>query len=280
MYHLIFLITITFIWLVFASVHDLRKRIVPDWLSFSLIIFVLGFRFFYSLFNENFAFFYQGLIGLGIFFVIGNLLYYCRMFAGGDAKLMIAMGPIIGFSESFFENLETFLLFLILFLIVGGIYGLIWSVFLVSNNFKSFKKEFIKQFNDNKTLVYTVMIFSLIIMIFGLLLNLVFYLGLLMFILPYFYLYARSIDNSCLIKDSKVSELEEGDWLYKDLKLGKKIIKAKWEGLTKEQIKLIRKKYRKIRIREGIPFVPTFLISFLFFVYIYLQNFNVLNFFN
>ena len=106
MYHVISLILLAVTWLVFASIHDLKKRIVPNWLSFSLIIFALGFRFFYSLFNENFSFFLQGLIGLGIFFIIGNLLYYGRMFAGGDAKLMIALGPILGFSGSFLLSVK------------------------------------------------------------------------------------------------------------------------------------------------------------------------------
>ena len=139
MNHLIFLIVLALVWLLFAAVYDLRKRIVPNWLSFSLIIFALGFRFFYSLFNESFLFFYQGLIGLGIFFVIGNALYYARMFAGGDAKLMIALGPVLGFSESFFRNIELFLLFVILFLFIGGFYGLIWSVYLTFHNYGVFK---------------------------------------------------------------------------------------------------------------------------------------------
>ena len=86
MIEMIFLICLAFVWIVFASVQDLKSREVANWLNFSLIIFALGFRFFYSLFNNNFNFLYQGLIGLGIFFVLGNLFYYGRMFAGGDAK--------------------------------------------------------------------------------------------------------------------------------------------------------------------------------------------------
>ena len=279
MYHIIFLIFLAGIWLVFASIHDLKKRIVPNWLSFSLIIFALGFRFFYSLFNENFSFFLQGLIGLGIFFIIGNLLYYGRMFAGGDAKLMIALGPILGFSGSFFENLEFFSLFLILFLFIGGFYGLIWSFFLASNNFNILKKEFVKQFNSNRKTIYAVMVFALFFMVLGLFENLIFYLGLLIFIMPYLYIYAKAIDDTCLIKTLNVKELEEGDWLHKDLKIGKKVIKMNWEGLNKKEIKEIQKKYKKIKIRQGIPFVPTFLISFLVFVYFYFQGITLLNLF-
>lgn len=280
MYHLIFLIVLAFIWLLFASVYDLRKRIVPNWLSFSLIIFALGFRFFYSLFNENFLFFYQGLIGLGIFFIVGNVLYYGRIFAGGDAKLMIALGPILGFSESFFTNIELFLLFVILFLFIGGFYGLIWSVYLTFRNYGVFKKELIKTFNDSKKLISIVMVFALFVMVLGFFETLIFYLGLLIFIMPYFFIYAKTIDNTLLIKNVKTSKLEEGDWLFKDLKIGKKIIRATWGGLTKKQIMAIRREFNRVNIREGIPFVPVFLISFLVFVYLYAGNINLLGFFN
>ena len=112
MIEVIFLFLIGLLWILFASVQDLRKREVANWISFSLIVFALGFRFFFSLFNERWGFFLQGLIGLVIFFLIGNLLYYSRMFAGGDAKLMIALGPILAFTNNFFVNLEIYLLFL------------------------------------------------------------------------------------------------------------------------------------------------------------------------
>src|SRR3989338_8270060 len=109
MYEVVFLFVLALVWIVFAVVQDLRKREIANWLNFSLIVFALGFRFFYSLFStEDFRFFYQGLLGFGIFFLLGNLFYYGKAFAGGDAKLMIALGTILPFSESFFVNLEFF----------------------------------------------------------------------------------------------------------------------------------------------------------------------------
>ena len=114
MFEVIFLFVLALIWIVFATIQDLRKREVANWLNFSLIIFALGFRFFYSLFSDiGFNFLYQGLIGFGIFFILGNLLYYGKMFAGGDAKLMIALGAVLPFSVVFRENLEIFLLFFV-----------------------------------------------------------------------------------------------------------------------------------------------------------------------
>src|SRR3972149_8020331 len=100
-----FLFVLALIWVVFATVQDFRTREVANWLSFSLIIFALGFRFFYSLFAlGNFNFFYQGLLGLGVFFIIGNLLYYGKLFAGGDAKLLIALGTILPGTSNFLSN--------------------------------------------------------------------------------------------------------------------------------------------------------------------------------
>jgi len=106
----VFLIVLCLIWIAFAVIQDLRKREIANWLNFSLIIFAIVFRFFFSLFSEEgFGFFYQGLIGFAIFFVIGNMLYYGRVFAGGDAKLMIALGAIIPLSNNFPENLNIML---------------------------------------------------------------------------------------------------------------------------------------------------------------------------
>tara|TARA_Y100000034_G_scaffold17454_1_gene19085 strand:+ start:3891 stop:4727 length:837 start_codon:yes stop_codon:yes gene_type:complete len=267
MYEIIFLIILALIWIIFASIQDLKKREVANWLSFSLIIFALGFRFFYSVFIENFNFFYQGLIGLGIFFIIGNLLYYGRMFAGGDAKLMIALGPILPLSSDFLVNIQIFILFFLIFLFVGAFYGLIWSGFLSIKNFKEFKSEFSKRLNKNSKIILFVMFLGIILIIFGFVEKLFFSFGILVFIIPYFYLYAKSIDEVCMIKLIKTNYLTEGDWLYRDLKVGKKLIKANWDGLTKEQIKEIKKRYKKIKIRQGIPFIPVFLISFLLLIY-------------
>ncbi|MEK6898038.1 MAG: prepilin peptidase [Nanoarchaeota archaeon] len=266
MHEIIFLIALAFIWIVFASVQDLKTRIVANWISFSLIIFALGFRFFYSLFSGDFGFFYYGLIGFGIFFLIGNALYYGRMFAGGDAKLMIALGAVLPFYGNFYKNLEILTMFFLIFLFSGAVYGLFWSFILSARNFKIFKTEFGKQFKRKKSLIYICTLFGTMLLIFGFFEIIFSYLGILIFILPYFYIYAKAVDESCLVSKVPVKKLSEGDWLYNDLKINKKTIKAKWSGLSYGQIKEIKKVYQTVKIRQGIPFVPVFLISFLIFV--------------
>jgi Flp pilus assembly protein protease CpaA len=263
----IFLIILVIIWIFFATVQDFKKREVANWLNFSLIIFALGARFFYSLFlNQGFAFFYQGLIGLGIFFVLGNLFYYMRVFAGGDAKLMIALGAILPFSDNFFVNIKFYALFLCTFFITGAIYGLIYSLVLTLKNIGKFKKEFSKQFKYNKKIIYLLFIFGLIVFFLGFFENIFIYFGLLICVFPFLYIYAKAIEESIMVLDLNSSKLTEGDWLYKDLKIGKNIIMANWDGLSKSDIMKIKKKFRKVKIKQGIPFIPVFLISFILFV--------------
>ena len=280
MYHIIFLLVLAGIWIVFASIQDLRKREVADWLNFSLIIFALGFRFFYCLFDAGtFAFFYQGLIGLGIFFVIGNLLYYSHFFAGGDTKLLIALGAVLPLSESFMTNLNIFMIFFFIFLFVGAIYGLIYALVLAFSNFKKFRKEFGLLMKKNRFFIYPVMILGLAFMIGGFIFErMIFYLGILFFIFPYIYLLAKTVERVCMIKKISSRDLQEGDWLEGNVKVGDKKIVAKWDGLSKSEIALLKKSKKQVLIKQGIPYVPVFLISFLILIYFLWNsfwNFNI-----
>ena len=107
----IFLFALAFIWLAVASLQDIKKREVANWLSFSLILFALAFRGFYALFNADFWFFLNGVIGLAIFYAIATALYYARLFAGGDLKLLMALGAVLPVYGSFLGNI-IFLLIL------------------------------------------------------------------------------------------------------------------------------------------------------------------------
>ena len=282
MYQEIFLFVLAFIWILFASLQDIRKRMVSDWLNFSLIIFVLGFRFFYSLFeSDGFVFFYQGLFGLGIFFVLGNLLYYAKFFGGGDAKLMMALGAMLPLGNSFLSNAETLLVFFLVFLLAGSFYGLLWSIGIVvfSKKSKDYGGKFVKEFKKSKSLIYPSLLISISLILLGVVDSVFVYFGVLIFTLPYLYIHSKLVDNVFLVRKVQTSKLEEGDWIYRDLKLGKKILTPSWGGLTKVQIREIRKKYKSIHIRNGIPFVPVFLISFLVMAYIHFSGIDLIEIF-
>lgn len=281
MIEVIFLLALAFVWILFASISDFRTTEIPNWLNFSLVIFALAFRFFYSLFSaEGFGFFYQGLIGLGIFFVIAELLYRSKFFAGGDSRLMTALGAILPVSYSFATNMQIFVSYLFLFLACGAVYGILASVYLSLRNFRLFRKEFAKRYRKNLKFLLLVMAAGILIMILGFFMKFGFYfgiVGILVFIMPLLYIYTKSVDESCMVKEINPESLREGDLLYHDVKIGKKTIKYSWNGLTKGDIKLLRKRNGKVKIKQGIAFSIVFLASFLLLVYFYFINTGLWN---
>ncbi len=265
------MLALALIWIAVASYQDLKTTVVNNWVSFSLIIFAMGFRFFYSLFSANangFWFFYQGLIGLAIFFVIENLFYYGRVFAGGDAKLMLALGAILPFSESFLVNIKIFFWFFASFLFFGAIYGMLWSLYYAIKNHVNFGKEFKSQFRKNRTIIYSIMIVALVLMFLGFYIELFFILGIFLFLIPYLFLYAKAVDGGCMVVKVLTKNLIEGDWLNKDVRVGRETIKSNWEGVSLSEIKKL-KKIKYVWIKRGIPFVPVFLFSFIALIYLW-----------
>jgi Flp pilus assembly protein protease CpaA len=267
MYEVIFLWALAFVYIIFAVIQDVKTKEIANWISFSMIAFALTFRFFYSLFNEaDFSFFYNGIIGLGIFFAIGNGLYYGKVFAGGDAKLMIALGTILPSSPQILSNLGIFFNFIFIFLFAGFFYVLFSSIMLCIKHFRAFKREFSEQVKKNKKLLIIIISMSIISLGFGFLERIFLYLGILVFFSAYLYIYSKAVDEACMIKKIKSKDLREGDWFYSDLMINNKRLKTKWEGVSKKDIKQIMKKYKEVKIRQGIAFSPVFLISFLIFI--------------
>jgi len=88
--------------------------------------------------------------------------------------------------------------------------------------------------------------------------------AILFFVFPILVGFAKSVEKVVMIKELNGKELREGDWLVRDVKVGGKVVRADWEGLQKEDLELLRKK-KKVKIKEGIPFVPGFFIGFLFY---------------
>ena len=81
-------------------------------------------------------------------------------------------------------------------------------------------------------------------------------------------LFAKSIEDKSMIKKLKAEDLRPGDWLYEDVSIGKNKIKADWQGLSEEEINMLRRSKKKVKIKQGIPFVPSFLIAYIIWFFI------------
>jgi len=265
------LVGLGLIWLVFATVSDLKKSEIPNWLNFSLIVFALGVRFFYSLFSNysDFSFFYQGVLGVLFFVILGEVFYYSKMFAGGDEKLMWSLGAILPIFPNFYQNLEVFLAFILLYLFVGAFYGIVLSVAIGLINFKKMKKGFVKLFEEKRRWILIYTLFSIVFLVLSFYIENFIYFAIFIFVFPYFYLFLKAVDDFCMVRKISSKKLTPGDWLYEDVKVKGKTIRATWSGLSSEEIKLLKNK-KEVLVRYGLQFSPVFLVSFIL-LFIFLE---------
>jgi Flp pilus assembly protein protease CpaA len=267
-----FLFALALVWIVFAVVQDIKKREVANWLTFSLITFALAYRAFFSAYSGDWMFLVYGLGGFGLFFVLGNLFYYSGMFAGGDAKLLFGLGAVLPF-EGYLSFVSVGWGFVFILFLIGAVYSLIYSIFLVSKNYPKFSKSFKKNLGKKNLLILmsafaicfiAVLLysfgFSLFLLVIGLLLSFFFF-GLVV--------YAKSLDV-CMIKLVSPKKLTEGDWIMGDIKLKNGTIKKTVHGLSAEDIARLRKAGKMVFIKDGIPFTPAFLVAFLIMVFFFL----------
>ena len=275
----VFIIVTSLIVLVVASITDIKKREVANWLVFSFLAVMLALRVLIWILTGSWAYFVYALIYGVVAFIIASLLYYGKALGGADAKLLIglacafATAPsflnfnysiyLLGISSFFTKNLFIFD-FIVNCLFVGLVYSLVYSFVLAFLNKERFVKTFSEISKQKKTLriVFLVLGLVLLVMAFYNQINqILLVLGVFVLIFPYLYIFVRSVENSCLIKMKSWKELTEGDWLVKSVKINKKIINPSADGLSKEDIRLIKKSGKTVLIKDGLPFVPVFLIS-------------------
>ena len=266
---------LSFIALFIGSVTDLKTREVPDWVNYGLIISGLGLNLLFSAIYSNSFFIINSIIGLAIFFGIAYIMFYAGQWGGGDSKMIMGLGAMIGIDVSFQE--PQFLLgFFINALFIGAIYGLFWSIYLAAKNKKKFFMEFRKillQKNIVKSKKFMIAILAFLFVIFFLnnapsIKILILSLAFLVLTTFYMWIFAKAIEKSAMYKLVEPAKLTEGDWIVNDVYVNKQYICGpKALGISKSQIRKLvefykKGKVRKILIKEGIPFVPSFLLAF------------------
>ena len=271
----VFIYSISFIALFVGSITDLKTREVPDWLNYGLIISGIAFNLLFSIIYSAPSFIINSTVGLLIFFGIACLMFYAGQWGGGDSKMLMGLGAAIGLDASF-KSQQFLLAFLVNSLLIGAIYGLFWSLLLVFKDKKKFWKEFSKLLLNKKIAQAKRIIMALLVLfIVAFFFIKIFYLRLLILslaflILTTFYLwvFVKAIEKSCMYKLVEPQKLTEGDWIVKNIFVGGKYITGPKDlGISKSKIRKLadfynKGKVRKILIKEGIPFVPSFLVAF------------------
>ena len=263
------IISIVLIALIFAAITDIRTKEVPDWLTYSLITIGLAIFISKSIQEGSFIPILGSLRGLLIFFALGSAMYYSRQWGGGDAKLLMGMGAILNqYTEKLLNIYFPFILFINI-LFFGAIYGLIISISLIIKNKKEFSKKF-KIINKDSKKIRNILIFLAgIIIITNTIIsnvkqieNLIYFAAIFPLIFFYLLISMKTIEHISMRKAIPTNKLVEGDWVNEEIKINGKIIYSpKSLGVNKKQIELIKKHKKNVQIREGIAFVPAFLIG-------------------
>ena len=271
--------------LVLASIQDLKSREVADILSWGLIALGFLFSIVRSMINWSYEPLLSSLFGFLFMFLIGVVFYYTGQWGGGDAKIGMGLGSLIGL---YFNN-YFLIMFVVLMLFAGSIYGLFYSLVLAFSNYNKFKKKFVELIRDKKVhLIRSIIIYSgivlLVISIFvpGFWKMILLLLVIVIYITFYLFLFVKTVESSVLIKKYAVSKLTEGDWINEEVKIGKKIICGPKDlGVTLEQIALLKKyKVKSVVVKEGIPFIPSFLLAYLLAWFLVYLGFNLTTIFN
>jgi hypothetical protein len=243
---------------------DLKRREVDNWLNLFLMIGGIVFVFFGAILSRDFDVIFHFGVLLVVMFGVMNLFYYGRVFAGGDAKLLVAMTAFF-IGASFYGSLVSIGIFLFFLMLSGSVYGLIYSGFLYYRNFNKVNLEMgriVRSFG-----IWHLAFGSVILIVLGFV-NFVFLLsGILMFLFLGLYVFSKGLENVSMIREVLGSELREGDWLVDDVGVGEKVVRADWDGLSLEDIDLLKRK-KRVLIKEGLPFVPAFLIAFLGYAFL------------
>jgi Flp pilus assembly protein protease CpaA len=250
-----------------ATITDLRTREVPDTVSYGLIaIGVLG-GLVVALARQDLWFFLERIFGLLVGLVIGAIAYYTRQWGGGDAKLIIGIGAIVGVSRT---NLSL-IAFLALLVLCGALYGLfalLWLALVTHRKrFLPAFKTYLREPGPHRLRIALVVVGVVIVvgvffappdvqlLLMGLLCAL--------YLLMYSYLFSRVVERTVLLKEYSVGKLTEGDWIAKDVVVrGKTLVSHKTTGITLDDIARLKKaNVKTVTVKEGIAFVPAFLLA-------------------
>jgi Flp pilus assembly protein protease CpaA len=256
---------------IIATYTDLRWREVPDWLSFAGIIGGVGIHIIFSLADASITPLLGSLAGLAGGSAIGIGLYTLGQWGGGDAKALMAAGSILGFSLSWTDNFASFLVNL---LIVGGIYGTIWTLGIALMDYRRVHHAVRTQLSSRGIMIPQLSLLTLSLV--PVAMSLIFFdelvlhlFALVIGITPAFFYFLlivfREVERLCFVKLIPLAQLTEGDWLAKEVRIGKKIVCSKSStGITKKQIaELQSHNVRSVHIKSGMPFLPAFLGAFL-----------------
>ncbi len=270
-------IIIALVALAYAGLYDLKTTDIPDISPYTMAIAGVIINGIHSYVTGNYSYILWSLgLGLG-FFGFGFLLYYTKQWGGGDAKLLSGLGFILPTAPVQLNSLVPYPLVLLMnIFLVGAVYSIFYAL-VASLRTPGFVSTLVDDIKSNKgrmsiffvIIVSAMFLFSVLMAFFTNKIHLLSEVLLMQsFLIPgiifllILWRFIKIVDTQVFKKEISTKDLKEGDVLVDDVKVGKKKLKAGLiEGLTKEQVKLIKKHHKKIRVLDAIRFGPVFFLA-------------------
>ena len=238
-----------------ATAYDLKWKYIPDYASYSFISIALAERVLYFLEQGDASLLTNIVPAVIILGGIGYLLYKSGMWGGGDLKVLISVAILLaGFKG---ELIPSFIDFFLNLMIIGALYILPVTLFIGLRKIKPSKKEMALMISSG---IAGVIIIALRPSLSTAMISTGTFIAA---SIPY----VQKVEEKCFVKPANMKTLMDGDWLVNEVKVGKRVIRPKREGLTYEEAMLIKKWWKqgklkkKPLIKEGIAYLPAFLIA-------------------
>ncbi|MGV8162548.1 MAG: prepilin peptidase [Candidatus Nanoarchaeia archaeon] len=266
---------IVLIALMYGSYTDIKTREIPDTLSIGMIYLGMAIAIGSSLLFWSYKPLLASIIGLGVGAAIGLLFYFTGQWGGGDAKVLMGLGTLVGVDIFTFGHIFPQLgIFMINLVVFGAVYGVLWILWLALKNWKTFHILF-RDARREKRMIRVRMIFFITVIVFTIAIIVlkpdffiitVLYLLMLFFLLSiYLYMIIKVVEKNYMISKLDVKKLTEGDWVIEKVKMknADKYIYTK-TGISEKGINMLRSSgKKKITVKEGVPFLPSFLIAYI-----------------
>lgn len=268
-----FLLAGAIIGLGIASYYDLRTTEVPDIIFVLMATFGISFHFTRSLISGNWIFFLGSMAFGTLLLAFGFLRYYWREWGGADALMLGAIGYLLPYWPNPNSALPFPIVFTINLFIIGAIYAIIYAVIISLKKPEIYAELFRRLKNSWREIICLSLFYifvSIVIMslyknsIFHNLLFTFYFMLLSIYVL---FVFLRTVDEKGMRRKVKSTELREGDVLSKRIELSGKKLGGRIEGLSNEEIKIIRKNLKEVEIIDGVRYIPSFLITLLFTIH-------------
>jgi Flp pilus assembly protein protease CpaA len=237
-----FFFGIAFVIVTYGSISDLKTREVPDILNYGLIVAGFGLRLICSVYAEDSSIFIAGILGFGIAFLLSMIMFYTGQWGGGDAKMMMGLGVILGFHISMNDFFVAFLMNSLWF---GALYGLVWSFVLTLINSKKVMDE-IKRHGMYYGIALPLAVISMVVCIFTFTVGIsklgsfiIFSIAAAVLIVAFILIlvgWIRVVEQVCFVATIPTEKLTEGDWIRDEIVTNKKVIIKKGMVIQKAHL--------------------------------------------